>query len=128
REGLWGKYDIMLFALNRDRQKLYDQIDERVEKMVQEGLVEEIEKLNNVKWSLTAKKIIGVREMQRFLKGDCNLGEAKELMKLNTRHLAKRQLTWFRKENRLEWIMMGETDTPEKIAEIIMRDIKSGME
>ncbi len=124
REGLWGKYDIMLFALNRDRQKLYDQIDERVEKMVEEGLVEEIENLNKVKWSLTAKKIIGVKETRGFLKREYNLKEAKDLMKLNTRRFAKRQLTWFRKEDRLQWIMIEEGDTPEKIAEIIMKGIK----
>ncbi len=124
REGLWGKYEIRLFALNRDRQELYCDIDQRVEKMVQEGLVEEIEKLNNVKWSLTAKKIIGVQETQGFLKREYSLETAIEAMKLNTRRLAKRQLTWFRKEERLEWIMMGETDTPEMVSGMIMSDIK----
>ena len=70
-------------------------------------------------WSLTAKKIIGVQEMQGFLRGEYDLEKAKEIMKLNTRRFAKRQLTWFRKEERLQWIMMEEGDTPERTAETI---------
>ena len=126
REGLWGKYDIKPFALNRDRPELYAKIDKRVERMVEEGLVEEVKKLNNAKWSLTAKKIIGVQEMLGFLKNEYDLAKAVEMMKQNTRRLAKRQLTWFRKEERLQWIVMEESDTPEGIAETIMRDIKLG--
>ncbi len=128
REGLWGKYDIKPFALNRDRPELYAKIDKRVERMVEEGLVEEVKKLNKVKWSLTAKKIIGVQEMLGFLKNEYDLAKAVEMMKQNTRRLAKRQLTWFRKEERLQWIVMEESDTPEGIAETIMRDIKLGAE
>ncbi|MBN1869098.1 MAG: tRNA (adenosine(37)-N6)-dimethylallyltransferase MiaA [Candidatus Omnitrophica bacterium] len=124
REGLWGKYDISLFALNRDRRELYSHIDDRVKQMVLEGLPEEIKRLNKASWSLTARKIIGVQEMQGYLGGQYDLEKAVELMKLNTRRLAKRQLTWFRKENRLKWILISETDTSEKIAEAIEKDIK----
>ena len=125
REGLWGKYDISLFALDRGRQELYSRVDQRVERMFEEGLIGEIEKLDNARWSRTAKKIIGVREVQDFLRGEYKLGEAKALMKLNTRHLAKRQWTWFRKDKRIEWLMMGSADTPEKTAGIIMERWKS---
>lgn len=124
REGLWGKYDITLFALNRDRQELYRHIDDRVEKMIKEGLVEEIESLNGLTWSLTAKKIIGIQEVQGFLKGEYDLAKTAELMKLNTRRLAKRQLTWLRKESRLQWVLMREGLTPERAAEIIMGDLR----
>ena len=120
REGIWGKYDIALFALNREREELYGKINRRVEAMAQEGLVEEIKRLMSTSWSLTAKKIIGVSEIQGFLNDEYDLDQAKELMKLNTRRLAKRQLTWFRKEKRIEWIIVESTDTPESVAEAIM--------
>lgn len=125
REGLWGKYDIMVFALNREREELYRKIGVRVEEMVQEGLIEEIERLSKVKWSLTANKIIGIREVQGFLKREYSLDQAKELIKLNTRHLAKRQLTWFRRDKRLKWIVVEPDDTAERIAEIMMRQWKA---
>jgi len=79
-----------------------------------------------VKWSLTAKRIIGVQEVKGFLDREYSLERAKELMKLNTRHLAKRQLTWFRKDERLEWIVTEAGDTPEQIAGIIIDQWKSG--
>lgn len=119
-KGLWGTYDICLFALNRERQELYRMIDARVEQMFQEGIIDEIKKLNGALWGKTAEKIIGIQEVRRFLRGQYNLKETKELIKLNTRHLAKRQLTWFRREKRLEWITIEVEDPPEKISEIIM--------
>lgn len=127
RTGLWGTYDIRLFALDRERRELYQMIDKRVERMFQEGVVEEIKKLNDVLWGKTAVKIIGIQEIQGFLRGQYNLEEVKDLIKLNTRHLAKRQLTWFRRENRLEWITVGFEDTPEKISKIIVNERMSGI-
>jgi tRNA dimethylallyltransferase len=121
REGIWGKYDIRLFVLNMERQDLYGRIDRRVEQMVESGLVEEIEKLKGVRWSLTAQKIIGVQEVMGFLNQEYDLMKAKELMKLNTRRLAKRQLTWFRRDGRLEWIMVPPGFAPEAIAGEITR-------
>ena len=104
RQGLWGKYDIQIFGLNRPRQELYERIEARVEQMFENGLVEEIKSLENRNWSKTAQNIIGVREVLGYLKKEYDLKRAKELMKLNTRHLAKKQLTWFRKDQRIEWI------------------------
>lgn len=121
REGLWGKYEIPLFGLNRDRGELYERIDSRVEKMFNAGIVEEIKKLNACKWSPTADRIIGVREVQGYLKGEYDLERAKYLMKLNTRHLAKRQLTWFRKEKRIRWIMLNSQQSLGEAVKIIMR-------
>jgi len=127
REGLWGKYDISIVALNRDRQELYGHINARVEKMVQEGLGEEIRKLKDARFSLTAKKIIGVQEILGFLNKEYDLEQAKEHMKLNTRRLAKRQLTWFRKDERIEWMVWGEKDAPVQMVERIMEQwAKSG--
>lgn len=120
REGLWGKHGLSLFALDRKREELYARIDERAERMFAGGLIGEMERLKDARWSRTAKKIIGVREVQGLLRGEYNLAEAKALMKLNTRRLAKRQWTWFRKDKRIEWLMTDPADTPEKIVGIIM--------
>jgi len=116
RQGIWGKYDIRLVALNRDREELYQRINQRVERMFQEGLVDEIKDLDNKKWGRTADGIIGVNEVRDYLKGHCDLEQAIEQTQLNTRHFAKRQLTWFRKEERLQWIFLKSGDTPEDIA------------
>jgi len=126
RKGLWKTYNIRLFALSRERQELYQRVDARVEQMFQEGIVDEIKKLSDVLCGKTAAKIIGIQEIQGFLRGQYNLEEVKDLIKLNTRHLAKRQLTWFRREKRLEWITIGLEDAPEKISEIIANEQTSG--
>lgn len=120
RQGIWGKYDIKIFVLNRERQKLYERINQRVEQMFAEGLLEEIKILPQDKLSVTVKGLIGVKEGLAVLAGEYDLERAKYLMKRNTRHFAKRQLTWFRKDKRLEWIMINEKDTAEDIAERII--------
>jgi tRNA dimethylallyltransferase len=69
--------------------------------------------------SLTARKIIGIKEISGFLKGDYTIESAKDLMKKNTRHFAKRQLTWFRPDKRIEWIE-GDTLEAKGIANILI--------
>jgi len=127
REGLWANYAIRLFALNRDRQILYEGIGARVEQMVANGLVEEIRGVRDARWSLTAGKIIGVQEILGYLRDEYDLESAKGQMKLNTRHLAKRQLTWFRKEKRLEWMDIAENETAEETAGRILKQYKMGL-
>ena len=117
RQGLWGKYEITLFVLNRQRQELYDRINARVEQMFDEGIVDEVRSVEEDRWGKMAKKIIGIEEVQGYLRGEYDLGEAKERIKLNTRHLAKRQLTWFRREKRLQWITINSKDTVESIVD-----------
>jgi len=116
REGLWGKFDIHIFGLNKERDKLYQAIDQRVEGMVQHGAVGEIERLKDAPWSRTARKIIGVEEIFGFLKREYPLEKAKDLMKFHTHQYAKRQLTWFRREKRLHWIMIGSREASEAVA------------
>ncbi len=124
RQGLWGKFDVRIFALNRDRPKLYEMINQRVDKMFLRGIIGEIEGLLKKKWSKTAQSIIGVREVTDYLQGSHNLEQTKYLMKLKTRRYAKRQLTWFRREKRLSWLTIGENDTPKTIVEEIMRKVR----
>lgn len=121
RQGLWGKFDIKIFALHRERRELYELIDRRVEKMFEEGAVNEISSLSKRKWSKTSESIIGVKEIKGFLRGEYSLEQVKYLIKLKTRHYAKRQLTWFRKEKRLDWVLIKHSDVP---SEIVLRIIK----
>ena len=126
RSGLWGRYDITAVALRMDREALYDRINRRVEAMFQQGVVAEIRKLAGVPLSLTAGRIIGVREIQGYCEGAYDEARAKELMKLNTRRFAKRQMTWFLKEKRLNWITVKKDDTVEDVVREIQRLLAGG--
>lgn len=119
RSGLWGKYPIKAFALNRERQELYDRVNERVEVMFASGLIEEMQKLKGLPLSRTAAGMIGLNEVTEYLDGKRSLEETKELMKMNTRHYVKRQLTWFRKDKRLDWITIASDVSSRQTAEHI---------
>lgn len=120
REGLWEKYDISVFVLSPDRDILYDRINRRVDKMFTAGAVPEVKHLKKMKISQTASGIIGLKEIQMFLNGKFSRDEAKDLIKKNTRHYAKRQLTWFRKDKRLMWIEIAPNAHPRQIVKRIL--------
>ncbi|MBM3251849.1 MAG: tRNA (adenosine(37)-N6)-dimethylallyltransferase MiaA [Candidatus Omnitrophica bacterium] len=115
-KGLFDEYEVELFGLQLDRQELYQRINDRVDKMFESGLVKELKRVLHKKLSLTAKKIIGIKEIQNFLTERISADEAKDLLKRNTRHYAKRQLTWFRKEKRINWIQINPDENPKTIA------------
>lgn len=123
-EGLRGKYPIEIFGLTLRRKLLYERINKRVEEMFKRGAVEEVKKLIRLPLSLTAGKIIGLREIEGYLKGEYSLEEAKELMKLNSRHFAKRQITWFKKEKQINWIDVEGKDN-NQLVRFIMEKINS---
>jgi len=125
REGLWGKIPIKIFALNRPREELYQRVEARIEEMFAKGLVEEIRQVSAYPLSITAQKLIGVPEVSGYLKGEYDLERAKYLMKLNTRHYVKRQLTWFRREERLTWIDITQDQSSAEIANIIAGHCKA---
>jgi tRNA dimethylallyltransferase len=124
RSGLWGKYDIKIFALNRERQELYDRVNARVDLMFSRGLIEEIGKINKLPLSRTAQGLIGIPEVTSHLNGQKSLEETKELMKMNSRHYVKRQLTWFRKDKRLSWITVGPDESAGQVANRILDMLK----
>jgi len=88
-------YDYCLIVLRRNRETLYQIINERVDQMIEQGLVEEAKTLYRNHPSLTAKKAIGYKELFEYFKGNISLDEAIELIKRNTRRYAKRQFTYF---------------------------------
>ena len=123
REGLWGKMPIRIFALNRPREELYRRLEARVEEMFTKGLVEEVKGVSSLALSSTARKIIGIPEVMGHLKGEYDLKRAKYLMKRNTRHYVKRQLTWFHGDKRLTWIDITRHQTAAQVADIIAAQI-----
>ena len=92
----------------RDRQVLYDRINLRVDLMLKDGLLEEAEKVLNSDLSNTAEKAIGYKEIIPYFKGESTLDECVEVLKMNTRRYAKRQLTWFRRDQEINWIYIDE--------------------
>lgn len=100
-------YDFRYFVLNDERQKLYDRINRRVDQMMSDGLVDEVTALyrsGRLQEDSTAGKGIGYREFFPYFRGECGLDEVSYNIKLDTRHFAKRQLTWFRREKNVTWI------------------------
>lgn len=120
RKGLWDRYSIRVIVLDRERSALYSSIDQRVDAMFDQGLVEEIERLGVDSFSQTARYLIGVREVLAYLQGQCSLDEAKSQIKQNTRRYAKRQLTWYRKDPRWDWLLVNPDESVDCIAERIL--------
>ena len=102
-------------GLIKPREVLYHDIEERIEQMFESGFINEVKALRDQypHWSKTALQAIGYKEVLMHLNGEISLEEAKRLMKLRTRHLAKRQITWFKKEKGVHWI--DSTNFPEAL-------------
>jgi tRNA dimethylallyltransferase len=102
-------------GLAMERKKLYAKINQRVEMMFEEGLVEEVRRILNMGYppEINALNSVGYREVIAYLRGDIDLFTCKELVKQNTRRYAKRQFTWFRKEQDITWMeISGNEDIP----------------
>ena len=98
-------YDVLYIGINyRDRNVLYDRINLRVDLMIENGLLEEAEEFYNIPQDKTACQAIGYKELAPYFRGDLALEDCVEKLKLETRHYAKRQLTWFRKNENVNWV------------------------
>lgn len=104
-------YDPLKIGLSVDRTLLYERIDRRVNNMIEEGLVDEVQDLLSRGYSPEFKAMgaIGYKEICDYLSGKLNFLEAVELIKRNTRRYAKRQLTWFRKDTEIKWLEYPES-------------------
>jgi tRNA dimethylallyltransferase len=100
-------FDIIKIALDLPREQLHHHINTRVDKMIEQGLVDEVRAVVPYR-NHTALQTVGYKEIFSYLDGEISLSEATELIKRNTRQYAKRQLTWFRKDSAYNWI------TPDK--------------
>ena len=102
-EGARRDFDIRKVGLTRQREELYDRINRRVLQMVSDGLVEEVEGLEEYR-DLTALQTVGYSEIFDYMDGKTSLQEAVELIQRNSRHYAKRQMTWWKRDRSIEWI------------------------
>lgn len=102
-------YNFAYFVLNDDRARVYERIDARVDQMMEEGLEEEVLRLRDAGMTpdMVSMKGLGYAELLHYLDGEYPLPEAVRLIKRNTRHFAKRQITWFKREKEVTWIDRG---------------------
>ena len=98
-------YDYLVYAIDMDREKLYERINKRVDIMIEQGLIEEVQELlKKYKEFPTAMQGLGYKEVVDYLNGNMTKDEMIEVLKQETRRYAKRQLTWFRKNKEIKWI------------------------
>ena len=109
-------FRIIKIGLERPREELYDRINRRVKQMMDEGLLEEAKAVYS-KRALNSLQTVGYRELFAYFDGEYDLDRAVELIQQNTRHYAKRQLTWFRRDKEIHWL--SATDEYEKNVSII---------
>lgn len=116
-------YDFKYFVLNDEREHLYAGINRRVDLMMEEGLVEEVRKLKEMGCDSTMVSMqgLGYKEILSYLEGECTLDEAVYKIKRDTRHFAKRQITWFKRERDVIWLHKPDYDYDEmKIREAVL--------
>ena len=113
-------YACAYFVLTDDRARLYRRIDQRVDEMMADGLLEEVKglKARGCTRDMVSMQGLGYRELLAFLDGECSLEEAAAKIKQNTRHFAKRQLTWFKREKEKIWVSWEDFDYQEEPMEI----------
>lgn len=118
-------YDYNFFVLNMDRKILYDRIEQRVDKMFDDGLVEEVRDLQHRGFhqNLVSMQGIGYKEVLEYLDGNCSLEEAIAQVKQSTRHFAKRQITWFKREKGAQWIDVTKFHSPQDLAEFMAGEV-----
>lgn len=122
-------YDVILIGLTRNRDQLYDRINKRVDVLVEQGLFQEVQKLAAL--GLTADNIsmkgIGYKEIFAYLDGRYTMEDAIDKIKKNTRHYAKKQLTWFRRYGKMKWCNISDFDSDEDAAEEVISWVRKSI-
>ena len=116
-------YSAVFFVLTMDRKKLYGLIDRRVDMMMEKGLLDEVTSLRDagIPRDSTAMQGIGYKQLYGYLEGEYSLDEAVRLIKRDTRHFAKRQLTWFRREKDVRWVDIDSFPSREAVWDYMQR-------
>lgn len=120
-------YNFSYFVLNDERAHLYERINLRVDQMINEGLVREVQSLKEKGYTrdMVSMQGLGYKEMLDYLDNKCSLEEAVEIIKRDTRHFAKRQITWFKRESDVTWIDKKEYDyNEERILKAMLQELK----
>ncbi|MDD2484084.1 MAG: tRNA (adenosine(37)-N6)-dimethylallyltransferase MiaA [Eubacteriales bacterium] len=120
------EYEVILLGLDRDRQELYERIEQRVDALMEMGLEAEVSGLlsKGLQPSAISMKGIGYKELIGYLNGEYDREEAIRLIKRNTRRYAKRQLTWFKRYSEMRWFLLSEDSKPEEQAALMLSYIK----
>ena len=121
-----SRYEALRFTLTGDRALLYERIERRVDQMMAEGLLDEVKALSP-RLGKTAAQAIGYKELGGFLRGECSLPEAVALLKQSTRNYAKRQLTWFRRNECIKWFFIDQYEEKEKLYSEVEEYIRNRM-
>ena len=116
-------YDFQLYAIDLPRNILYDRVERRVDEMMRQGLLDEVRRLKESGLSSDAQSMqgLGYKELWPVLTGEASLPDAVSLLKLRTRHYAKRQLTWFKRDERIHWLPWQPGGTLKPLAEAICK-------
>lgn len=114
------RYDAVKIGLFREREKLYDRINKRVDQMIDQGLIEEVRSLYQQGYDLelTSMQALGYKQLINHFEGEYDLEEAIRLIKRDTRHFAKRQLTWFKRDDDIKWFDVGEYEFEELVTAV----------
>lgn len=124
-------YQFAYFVLNDERSHLYERIDRRVDQMMEQGLLEEVKRLKDrgLSRDMVSMQGLGYKELLAYLDGECTLEEAVRILKRDTRHFAKRQLTWFKREEDVIWIFRPDYNYDEEaeLAAVLERLIEKGI-
>lgn len=126
--GKESPYNFLYYVVNMDREQLYRRIDERIDRMLAAGLVEEVRTLRErgCKRGMTSMQGLGYKEILDYLDGLCTLEEAVYVLKRDTRHFAKRQLTWFKRERQVRWLQAEDFGgSPQAMAASILKDCEA---
>lgn len=113
------KYDFVIAGLTMEREKLYERINQRVDRMFEKGLIDEVKKLTTLGYdkNSVAMQGLGYKEILSYLQGEISLEDAVYVIKRDTRHYAKRQLTWFKRTENIVWIHTDEYENENEILE-----------
>ena len=119
-------YNFVYFVLSDDRKLLYDRIDRRIDKMLEEGLVDEVKDLlaEGLKRDSVSMQGLGYKEIAAYLSGEISLDEAVYILKRDTRHFAKRQLTWFRREKEVEFVELDKLKSRDAAYEYMLDKLR----
>lgn len=117
-------YEALLIGLNDDRQVLYDRINQRVDLMLEKGILDEAKWLYDNHRNAQAARAIGYKELFPYFTGDASLEDCVEKLKQNTRHFAKRQLTWFRNRMAVNFYTVSEADFKETVIQDVNEFLK----
>lgn len=119
-----SKFSFKQIGLNWQRESLYKNIENRVDEMIEKGLIDEVKSILNKGFekSINSLNTVGYKEIIQYLDSEISLDKAIELIKRNTRRYAKRQMTWFNADKRIEWHQIKNEEDLIKLAELIAKD------